>query len=261
MNSLGYRDVEWTPEKVRGKTKVMVIGDSFVAGSGIANPDDRFANQLGQLLGHDYIVFNVASPGWDTARELRAIADYPYRPDILVLSYYINDIKGEAYARGVLQPSFRRPPPDWLSPLVDNSYMVNFLYWRLIRLGPQEWANAYWDWLHQIASDPDTRWQHRQELLSLVEGAASEHIPLLVVVFPHLTAIDESRFFTQPVIELFQEQGVPVLDVASLLAGRDPAQMTVNPVDAHPNESVHREVAERLYQLMLETKVVVKHED
>ncbi|RME98170.1 MAG: SGNH/GDSL hydrolase family protein, partial [Chloroflexi bacterium] len=69
-NSLGYRDREWTPQDVAGKTKVMVVGDSFVAGSGIANPEDRFSNQLGRLLGDEYVVFNVSSPGWDTADEI-----------------------------------------------------------------------------------------------------------------------------------------------------------------------------------------------
>ena len=87
-NSLGYRDVEWTPEKLAGKTKVMVVGNSLAAGSGIANPEDRFSNQLSRLLGEDYAVLNVASPGWDTVDEVKAIINYPYRPDMLILSYY-----------------------------------------------------------------------------------------------------------------------------------------------------------------------------
>jgi hypothetical protein len=88
-NSLGYRDVEWTPERLSGKTKIMVVGDSFAAGSGIANPEDRFTDQLGHLLGDDYAILNVASPGWDTIDEVQAILEYPYRPDILILSYPI----------------------------------------------------------------------------------------------------------------------------------------------------------------------------
>ncbi len=250
-NSLGYRDVEWTPEKLAGKTKVMVVGDSFAAGAGIANPDDRFANQLGRLLGDDYAVLNVSSPGWDTIDEVEAIVDYPYRPDILILSYYVNDIEGVAYESGAQRPQIRRDPPAWLSPVVQRSYAINFLYWRLIRLGPQEWAVTYWeDWLKKISADPEIRWRHRQELLMIIEGAASEQILLLVIVFPNLAAVDESRLMTQPVVDLFREYDVPVVDVAELLAGRRPAETTVNAVDAHPNEVVNLEVAHQLYELI-----------
>ncbi len=250
-NSLGYRDVEWTPEKLAGKIKVMVVGDSFVAGSGIANPEDRFANQLGRLLGSDYAILNVASPGWDTIDEVQAIIEYPYKPDILILSYYINDIEGVAYESGAQRPQIRRDPPAWLLPLVQNSYAVNFLYWRLARLGPQEWADIYWnDWLKTISADPDIKWRHRQELQTIIQGAASEQILLLGLIFPNLTAIEESQFITRPAIDLFQEHGLPVLDVSSLLAGRDPTQITVNAIDAHPNEAVNLEVAEHLYQMI-----------
>lgn len=251
-NSLGYRDEEWTPEKLAGKTRVMVVGDSFVAGSGIANVENRFSNQLGRLLGDDYVVLNVASPGWDTIDEVKAILDYPYRPDILILSYYINDIEGIAYENGTQRPQIRRDPPGWLLPLVRNSYALNFLYWRIIRLGPQEWANTYWEWLEILHNDPDIQWRHRRELLTIIEGAASEQIPLFVVVFPNPAAVEASQAFTRPVIDLFHEHGVPVLDVSPLLTGRNPAETIVSVVDAHPNEAVNAEVARQLYRMIVD---------
>lgn len=250
-NSLGYRDVEWTPEKLQGKTKVMVIGDSFVAGSGITNPENRFADQLDRLLGEQYAVLNVASPGWDTIDEVDAILRYPYKPDILVLSYYINDIEGVAYQSGAQRPQIRRDPPSWLAPFVENSYAVNFLYWRLVRLGPQAWADTYWnDWLLKISTDPDIRWRHQQELRTIIQGAASEQIPLFVVVFPNLAAVEQSQPIIQPVVDLFQEQNVPVLDASTLLAGRHPAETTINAIDAHPNETIHLEVAQHLHRMI-----------
>ncbi len=249
-NSLGYRDVEWTAEKLKGKIKVMVVGDSFVAGSGIANPTDRFANQLGRLLGDDYAIMVVASPGWDTEDEIKAITAYPYKPNILILSYYLNDIEGTAYNSGVQRPPIRQDPPAWLSPLVNNSYAFNFIYWRVIRLGPQEWAQVYWnDWLKKIYADPNIRWRHQQKLLKIAQGAASEKIPFFVVVFPNLATVEESQAMTQPIIELF-EKHVPVLDVATLVAGRSPQDITVNAVDAHPNERVNLMVAQRLYEMI-----------
>jgi hypothetical protein len=250
-NSLGYRDVEWTPERLAGKTKVMIVGDSFVAGSGIANPEDRFVGQLGRLLGPEYAVMVVASPGWDTLDEAEAIVKYPYRPDLLVLAYYVNDIEGVAYESGVERPQIRHDPPAWLNLPVQHSYALNFLYWRVVRLGPQEWAQNYWAWLKELNAAPDIRWQQRQQLLTIAEGAAAEEIPLVVVVFPHLAAVEESRPMTAWVLDLFAEQGTPTLDVSQMLAGRDPADTMVNAVDSHPNEAVNLEVARRLHEMII----------
>ncbi len=256
QNSLGYRDVEWTPEKLVGKTKVMVVGDSFVAGNGIANPADRFPDRLGQLLGDEYAILNVASPGWDTAREMRAVRTYPYRPDVIILSYHINDIKGAAFSLGMPDPKLRRDPPAWLAPLVEHSYAANFVYWRLFRLGLSDWSERYWnEWMRGLSEHPEVSRRHRQELLEVIEGTAAEQIPLVVVIFPHLAAVDETQFLVEPVAELFRAHNVPVLDVSELLADREPATTTVNAVDAHPNETIHREVAKHIYRIMIETEI------
>jgi len=256
-NSLGYRDVEWTPDLLADKTKVMVVGDSFTAGSGIEYPEDRFANQLGTKLGEEYAMMVVASPGWDTIDQVKAIVEYPYPPDILILSYYINDIEGVAYESGAQRPQIRTAPPMGLDWLVRNSYAMNFLYWRLIRLGPQEWASIYWnDWLLQIANDPEIRWRHQQELLTIVEGAKAQQIPFVVVVFPNLAAIEASEPLVQPVIDLFTQHDIPVLDTREILQQYDPADTVVNAVDSHPNEMINQEVAEELYKLLITHKVI-----
>lgn len=43
FNALGYRDQEWTPEKLAGKLKVVVVGDSLV--EGLASSGLRIASQ------------------------------------------------------------------------------------------------------------------------------------------------------------------------------------------------------------------------
>lgn len=250
INSFGYRDREWKLEDTIGKTKLMVVGDSFVAGTGIDNYEQRFPDQLAKLLGPDYVVLNVASPGWSTEHEIRGIVEYPYKPDILILSYFINDIEQTAYNRGVERPKFAERPSGVLGFFVDNSYAFNFLYWRWYRLTRPPQDPTYMEWISSLYQDSDLWWRHRQELLTIIEGAASEEISLLVVVFPDLTSVEESRLITQPVIDLFQEYEIPVLDVGDLLAGRDPTETMVSAIDAHPNENINLEVAEHLYQMI-----------
>ncbi len=251
INSLGYRDREWSAEDIAGKLKIMVVGDSLAAGLGINNYQDRFSNKLNELLGDKAVVFNVASSGWHTRREIEAIVNYPHRPDILILTYFINDIEGSAFHQGVERVKldiYKYPPV--LEPLIQNSYAFNFLYWRLVRFGLQEGQAGYWQWVTEIFETPDIWWVHQQELQTIYEGAQAEGITLIVVVFPNVTSIEESQQITRPVLDFFQSRGIVTLDVTELIKDDEPRDLMASPVDGHPNEVVHLKVAERLYQMI-----------
>ena len=112
INALGYRDVEHDPAEFSNKQVLLVVGDSFVAGHGIARIEDRFSNVLQRNLGEHYLVVNVARNGWNTADEYQAIVSYPYKPKKIVLSYYINDILGAAERSGYVRPIRVEPSPN-----------------------------------------------------------------------------------------------------------------------------------------------------
>lgn len=248
-NSLGYRDIEWTPELLAGRTKIMVLGDSFVEGAGINNPADRFADRLGRMLGNDYAVMNVAAGGLGTKEEIERALAYPYPPDLVILSFYLNDIDKTARDMGFKPPALKVDPP----ALVNESYALNFFYWRVFRL-VQQAGETYWDWLLSVYDNPDVWQVYQGELLQVHRLVQERGGRLIVVVFPEMRAVAESRPITTRVANLYREQGVPVLDVTGLVAGMDPAELVVNAVDSHPNEFVHGLVAEALYPLVLETR-------
>ena len=247
INSLGYRDVEWANEMVMGKTKVMIVGDSFVEGVGIEDPKDRFPDQLAKMLGSDYVVLNLGKRRANTVEEIEAIINYPYAPDILVLSYFVNDIDNVRWWF-----NFDREPsmfvPAILSPLVNNSYAFNFLYWRLFRLLQFGQPDAEWSYLLKFYNDPNAWWLHHQDLLSIHQGAQAEQIPLVVVVFPSMNRTEESKVVTKRIINLFEERDVPVLDVSVVIEDIPVDERVASPFDPHPSELVHKLVAEALYQ-------------
>jgi hypothetical protein len=250
-NSFGYRDVEWTTAKIAGKTKVMVVGDSFVFGDGIEKPQDRFPDRLAQKLGPDYAVFNLGRGGTNTKHHIEAVINYPYPPDILILSYCLNDIAGATLE----QQWLKRPknpqilPP--LVPLVKNSYAFNFLYWRVSHLLATQQADTTWEWYLSIYNEPDSWWIYKQQLSTLIEGARAQKIPLLVVVFPSMDSPTESQVVTKRVIKFLAENKVPVLDVADLIQGIPTKELMVSSTDAHPSELVHSLVAEELYNRLV----------
>lgn len=253
-NSLGYRDIEWTPQLLKERTKIMVLGDSFAAGWGIENKEDLFSYKLGQMLGNDYAVMNVGRAGASTQGEIENALAYPYKPDVIILAFYLNDIDGVAVDKGFPPlPAARVEVPDILEPLVENSYAANFFYWRIYRLGSQERSTAYWNWLQGRYNDPDVWKAYKELLLSINIYARTEDKQLFVVVFPNLMAVEESRSITSKVVKLYQRQGVPVLDVTNLVEGIDSRYLVVNSVDPHPSKFVHQLVAEALYPMILDS--------
>ncbi len=252
FNSLGYRDTEWTEQMVAGKIKVMVVGDSFVEGVGIENPRDRFSDRLAQKLGPDYAVFNLGKAGANTEAEIKAVTEYPYRPDILILSYFVNDIEGgAAWQRGLTRPpSFE--VPSYLVPFVKNSYAFNFFYWRLVRFWEAGQPDLKWQWFLSLYDNPEVWWLHQQELLSFYEGARAEQILLFVVVFPGLTHLEDSKVVTDRIVNLYRERGVPTLDVGDLVKDIPQNQLVASPVDSHPGERVHELVGQALYEMVID---------
>jgi hypothetical protein len=96
MNSRGYRDVEHGAADFEGKRVAFVAGDSFMVGAGLRDYRKRVSNVLATRLGDSWEVVNIAIGGSSTGHQYAAIASYPRRPDIIVLSYYINDVAQSA---------------------------------------------------------------------------------------------------------------------------------------------------------------------
>lgn len=254
LNSMGYRDVEWAELDLQGKRKILVLGDSLAEGYGIKNVEDRFSNILGRKLGADFVVMNIAVAGLNTAGEIEKVKGFPYKPEILIYQYYINDIEDAARERGYRLTNPAPRPWPVFEPLVKNSYALNFIYWRLVQMGPRSPDGDYLSWVKQAYNDPGIWWLHQQQLLTLYEGTASEKVKLVVVVFPALTDVRGSREITSKVVDFFSQRGVPTLDVAGLVEDVPSKQLVVNPFDAHPNEWLHQQVADKLYELVSRLK-------
>jgi lipoprotein signal peptidase len=259
INSMGFRDYEWTPEKLGNRVRVAVVGDSFVAGGGVANIEDRFSNQLGKRLGDDYAVMTVAQNGWNTQSEIDGLQAYPYRPDVVIFSYYINDIEDDGVRNGYSKPAdLLIYPPDWLRPLVDHSYAFNFAYWRLFRWRAfadpiqRKEIQTYHNYLRAMYQDSKVWEAHQKKLRQVYDLAQANHFRLIVVAFPDMLRINQTRDLSGKAVSFFRELQVPVVDVAVLIDTQHPRSTIANSVDTHPSVEVHTLVANALYPLVIE---------
>jgi len=259
INSLGYRDIEHSEEDFINKKTIFVIGDSFIAGHGLKDYEDRFSNLMQVELDNEYVVLNIAKNGWNTPEEYGAILSYPYaRPDLIILSYFINDIETAAFKCGIKRPVLIYPPSRTIAPLIDNSYFLNYIYWRLYRFYNTNFGQIYWNYLKKCYFNNKVFELHKKELLRLINYTREQNINVISVVFPNLMAIEASKPFTSPIVDFFKGNNIDCIDLAEMLSGRDPNDIIINNLDGHPNEKLNREIADIL---LTKINVIEKNSD
>jgi len=252
-NSFGYRDREWTDELLQEKFVVVSAGDSFVYGAGIAKMEDRYSDILAQKLGTKFAVINIGRPGANTKGIIENIKSSPHKPDVIILSYYMNDIESKSTnclpERGPIIT-----PPKFLLPLIENSYAINFFYWRVARGLESMRPNNRIKCLIDVFNDKKTWDPHKLDLLSIHDNALLDGIELFVVVFPHMY-LDIHEDTSGKVVQLFAEQEVPVVDVYQLIKDMPLRDRVPSLMDLHASELVNSLIADELYEKFVETGV------
>ncbi|MFD2569927.1 SGNH/GDSL hydrolase family protein [Spirosoma soli] len=247
----GYRDVEHTD--TLGKKKVLVVGDSFTAGHGLKEEDERYSNVLGQKLGsQNYVVYNLGISGSDTRDEFKRLQEFKVKPDVLVVQYFPNDIEKAAKDNGLL-PAVSKPygdVPGFLRVLFMNSYLLNFIYWQL----PHTSEAPFSDYALKAYTTPAIINSHLRDLEQFVTYASERNIPLYVVMFPFSHNLEKTAQYTRPVVTFFRQHNVPVLEVGALIKDVDPNDRIVGRNDFHASAIVNQRVGEALYRMVTTNK-------
>ena len=250
-NNSGLRDnVNYPNALTPGKRRVTFVGDSFTAGFGVKDVEDRFANRI-RRLHPDWEVHAIAQPGLDTSTEVEIMHNLTvtnhYRLDQVVLVYNMNDI-GEvmpAWIEGykkMMTDGFRN---SWLCR---NSYFVNLFYHRW-QMRQNAYLQNYYDEVDAAYKGP--LWEKEKAGLNAfgkmtrIRGGR-----LLVVTFPFLHAPLQFKSAHDELDRYWQEKGVPHLDLLAIFSNLPPAKITVNANDAHPNEHAHALAAEAIDEFL-----------
>ena len=247
-NISGFRDsTEYTTIIPTGKRRVTFIGDSFTAGHGIPNVEDRFANVI-RGEHPNWEVHVVAQCGWDTGHQLSNFMDmerYGYQTDLVVLVYCLNDITDIV--------------PEWLKIseriyastrpgfFFEHSYFLNTLYFQWKAARDPDVSN-YYQFVRDNYQGPIWELQ-KQRLKFLRDRVRDRGGQFLVVTFPFLHALGpdyEYRPIHQRLDEHWNELEVPHLDLLSVYKSSHPHEVTVNAHDAHPNERAHKMAAQAI---------------
>jgi len=250
-NSLGLRDnIEYPMALIPGKRRVTFVGDSFTAGFGVKDVEDRFVNRI-RHRHPEWEVHAAAKPGLDTSTEVDIMHNLTlsnhYRIDLVVLVYCINDI-GEVMPgwvqeyRKMMADDFRQ---SWLC---QNSYFVNLFYhrWQLRR---NSYMRNYFDEVE--AAYQGRLWEiEKIGLLAFANLTRIRGGQLLVVTFPYMDQALRFKSVHEQLGQYWKTQGIPHLDLLATFSNLPPAQLVVNPHDAHPNEYAHALAAEAIEEFL-----------
>jgi hypothetical protein len=240
-NSSGFRDtIDYLPRAPAEKRRVTFLGDSFTAGHGVADVEDRFANRV-RAMRPDWEVHVLASPGWDTELEssvLKLYGDQEFQIDDVVLIYSLNDIADIAPEwQEVLRSVYESSKPGFLAR---HSYFFNTLHFRWKASRNPEISNYY---NFVLKNYEGVVWEKQKRRLralrDLVDSLGGQ---LLVVTFPFVHDLGpdyQYRRVHERLDEVWRNLEVPHLDLLSDLEAEPSADLVVNARDPHPNERAH----------------------
>jgi hypothetical protein len=156
-NADGFRDGPHAEAKAPGAYRVLVLGDSFVFGSGVPQ-EAILTRRLAQRLGAGFEIVNLGVPGYGTDQELLTLRRWgrKFAPDLVLAGFFWNDVLENASAKvyGMTKPHFTlengrlvpHPPAGASAPSalarLDAALLGSSHLWSLVRngLSPAGWA-------------------------------------------------------------------------------------------------------------------------
>jgi len=251
INSHGLRDREFSETKPPGVCRIVMLGDSTTFGWGVpaeqtvAKILERELNGSGTPGGR-FEVLNAGVGNYGTVQEYNHYLTYDrqFRPDMVVLEYFINDAEPV--------PAERNPG------MLGRSYLLAFTISRfdsMLRFaGLRPNWKEYYSGLYRDGLPGFGR--AKKALADLASATRADHAKLLVTILPELHQINEGYPFTrehQLIKETVAAQQVPVIDLLDGLRGHGPeSSLWVTPADDHPNGKANTLIAGQILPWVLQ---------
>lgn len=243
-NSKGQRDREIPYERTPGVMRIAMVGDSLTQGWGVPF-EDTFSKRIERLYeaaGTKAEVVNLGVGNWNTIQEVQYFLTkgYKYRPDIVVLNYFVNDAE---------PLPVKHEEPSWL---MRNCYSCVFFKGRLDTVlrqltTRQDWAGYY---LGLYDGGQSKGWlDAKAAIRRLADYCKANNIKLLIAHLPELHDVQNYRFgvVTELVRQAANENGAPFVDLLPNLQFQAPEDLWVTPPDPHPNSFANELIAAGLF--------------
>jgi len=280
VNQLGYRDIELSPESDQNKFKIAILGDSFVAGHGIEDVNDRFSNILDSKLGPDYRVYNMGLNGADTQAEFDKLVTFPIKPNLIILVHYPNDIERVPDREAESASTDNKPNRinaqllnfSLSNGLIENSYLLNYFYYKFetsAKIYPNS-DRGKTTKEHMLEERNRENYQsfylkkgmfreHLQNLNRFIALTEREGIPLMLMLIPETwdETIDYSgEYVNEPIGQFFSQRKIPVLNLYGLLKDIPIEKRVVSNRDAHLSIISNKQIGIELHAFINDNHLI-----
>jgi len=262
LNRLGFREREFSTEKVADSYRIIVMGDSFAYGQGIAS-EARFTNIISRDLddGSDtYEVLNFGRPGAETIDHIEWLDKYilGLSPDFVLLQWYTNDVEGNDKTG---RPQYHRLlPSDYLSGVLHRHsalyYLIRSAWGKLqVKMGLTE---SYQSYMVNRFGNPDSKDAivANAEIEEFIHRLKARNIPVGIVMFPPMVESGGKveaypyGFLFDRMLEICRREAIQCLDLRPVFARVSPAsRLWANRLDHHPGALANELAAEAILDM------------
>jgi lysophospholipase L1-like esterase len=279
INSYGMRGPERSPYKPERSIRILFLGDSITYGLRLQD-QDCYPQHTEKLL-HDrgyasVECLNAGVPGYSTWQEFLYYDAHlqPYQPDIVVLSFCLNDVLNTYTGINYGDYGKNDPVPyiedNWIDYIRRRSSILkmgNHIYYQLLYGRTQQEDAIYREGLDVLSLQEKAHypeiieaWEETNRFVQkIAQTAHSQNAKFLLVVFPFLFTdqnLVRTAWSPPPLLNFANEQHYPTLDMLPIIQqDMERANLsdfdTVFMDDCHPTARTSRLAAQSIVQEIL----------
>lgn len=241
INGQGFRDEDFSIERIPGTLRIAFVGDSFGFGAGVEagySVPDLLEPLLSERMGCPVEVLNFSTPGYSARHEHRLLRQQvmDYHPDLVLVWYFLNDAKGAPEFLKFLG-SDEKDRRYYFRTLGKISALARLLGRRLDARKRNRDILTYYRDAYEPTSE---EWaETRKSLAGMAETLARHEVPGVLFVHPMLFRLEFNYPFADlhaQVVTTANELGIEAHDLLPAFEGRSSTELWVHPSDQHPNE-------------------------
>ena len=259
LNSLGYRDFEYSLERPKNTFRILVLGDSMTFGQGINKTSDTYPKQLEVLLNkksveQSFEVINTSYPGFNTDSELYDlyIKGFNFQPDMVFLGYYHNDIPRPGYLR--CDPTNREiiKKGGKIKTFLRQTSLYQFINFRYNRLLEKlNHKPKMEDCINEAYSS--TAWEMEKVYLDAIRKACLlRNIKLMIGIIPLMFNLNDDypiKMIHSKLKNYCKENGVECIDFFEEgFTGKNALNLVISPEDRHLNSQGAKIISKILFE-------------
>lgn len=265
-NKFGFRDREYNFFTIKDDPILFDLGDSYVAGFGIKNVEERSSNLLEKGLDSSYYVINAGTNGSGTRQQLTLMRQFPLKPRIVLWTHVINDIE-ELIPQDMSYQNMYRGSESALSVFLHtysrNSVFLDLVYhffkafqYASVVESNEGTASAQKPkMLYEWYRDTAVLGQHLNDLdmgASYITDTLGAKLVFMLYPEDGNKVVDTTDLYVNQVIRRHFEgrTGVYFLNVTPVYKAMRESARRVNMFDGHPSERVNRILADSLVRIV-----------